>query len=170
MLLKGKSAVITGASRGVGRAIATAFLAEGAIVHGTGRDPEALAETEAALSEIGGDFSLSTLELTNEAAICAFIDDLPSIDILVNNAGIVRITPFIETDLAELQQILATNLVAPFVLMRQTATKMLPAGGGQIIKIRLRRRVARHRPDGSLCRQQACAAQHVLCINISAAS
>ena len=135
MLLKGKSAVITGASRGVGRAIATAFLAEGAIVHGTGRDPEALAETEAALSEIGGDFSLSTLELTNEAAICAYIDDLPSIDILVNNAGIARITPFIETDLAELQQILATNLVAPFVLMRQTATKMLPAGGGQIINI-----------------------------------
>ena len=135
MLLKGKHAVVTGASRGVGRAIAAAFLSEGAAVQGTGRDPEALAETEAVLNEIGGEFALNEIELTSEAAICAYIDDLPQIDILVNNAGIARITPFVETDVAEVRQIFETNVVAPFVLMRQAAKKMLPVGGGQIINI-----------------------------------
>ena len=135
MILKGKRAIITGASRGLGRAIASAFLAEGAIVHGTGRDPKALAATAAALNAIGGDFALHPLELTDETAICAFIDELPSIDILVNNAGIARLTPFVETDVAELRAIFETNVVAPFVLMRQAATKMLAAGGGQIINI-----------------------------------
>tara|TARA_Y100001934_G_scaffold5467_1_gene7519 strand:- start:238 stop:933 length:696 start_codon:yes stop_codon:yes gene_type:complete len=135
MLLKGKRAVVTGASRGVGRAIAAAFLSEGAAVHGTGRDPEALADTEAALHEIGGEFALHEIELTSETAICTYVDDLPQIDILVNNAGIARITPFVETDVAEVRQILETNVVAPFVLMRQAARKMLSAGGGQIINI-----------------------------------
>ena len=132
MLLKGKHAVVTGASRGVGRAIAAAFLSEGAAVQGTGRDPEALAETEAVLNEIGGEFALNEIELTSEAAICAYIDDLPQIDILVNNAGI---TPFVETDVAEVRQIFETNVVAPFVLMRQAAKKMLSVGGGQVINI-----------------------------------
>ena len=123
MLLKGKRAIITGVSRGLGRAIASAFLAEGAIVHGTGRDPEALAATEVALNAIGGDFILHPLELTDETATSALIDELPSIDILVNNAGIARVTPFLETDVAELRTIFETNLVAPFVLMRQAAKK-----------------------------------------------
>ena len=135
MVLEGKTAVVTGASRGLGRAIASAFLGAGAVVHGTGRDPEALAQTEAALRPIGGDFALHALELTDEAATCAFMDGLAAIDILVNNAGIARVAPFVETDVATLRQILETNVVAPFLLMRQAAAKMLAAGGGQIINI-----------------------------------
>ena len=135
MLLKGKRAVITGASRGLGRAIASAFLAEGAFVHGTGRAPDALAETETALQQIGNDFSLHPLELTDEAAICAFMRQLPGIDILVNNAGIARTTPFIETQVDELREIFETNIIAPFVLMREAAKSMLAKGSGQIINI-----------------------------------
>ena len=135
MDLQGKTIVVTGASRGLGRQIAVAFLKAGAMVHGTGRDAEAMAQTAAELRQFGGHFELHALELTDEAAAGAFIDGLDEIHVLVNNAGIARAGPFVETDVQTLRQVLEINVVAPFVLMRQAAIKMLRAGSGQIINI-----------------------------------
>lgn len=135
MRLNNKTIIVTGASRGVGRAIAAALLKEGATVHGTGRDQEAMTATQCALSSLGGSFIMHTLELSDEVALTAFVDGIEPIDILVNNAGIAQSGPFINTTSETVRQLLEVNVIAPFLLMRQAAVKMLACGGGQIINI-----------------------------------
>jgi len=130
-----RTVVITGVSRGLGRALAIAFAEHGAVVHGTGRDEAALAETAAALAQCGATYELTQLELTDDAAATAYIAAVPRIDILVNNAGIARAGPFLDTPVAELREVLAVNVVAPFLLMRGAAARMCEQGGGQIINI-----------------------------------
>lgn len=135
MPLQGKTAIVTGASRGLGRAIAAAFLEQGAFVHATGRDPGTMAETETFLQATGGKFKMHCLEVTDEASVVSFVASIDCIDILVNNAGIASSRPFVETETENLRHILEVNTIAPFVLMRETVKKMLPKGCGLIINI-----------------------------------
>ena len=135
MSLQGRTAVVTGASRGLGRAIAAAFLEQGAFVHATGRDTDAMGEARACFQATGGEFRMHHLEVTDEVSVISFIASIERIDVLVNNAGIARSRPFVETETKDLREILEVNAVAPFVLMRETVKKMLPMGGGQIINI-----------------------------------
>jgi NAD(P)-dependent dehydrogenase (short-subunit alcohol dehydrogenase family) len=135
MSIEEKTVIVTGASRGLGRAIAAAFLRHGAYVVATGRDPRALAETGVTLQTIGKHYRLQPLEVTDEAAVVSFIASVEVIDILVNNAGIARHGPALETDTQCLREVLEVNVIAPFVLMREVIRKMVPAGGGQIINV-----------------------------------
>jgi NAD(P)-dependent dehydrogenase (short-subunit alcohol dehydrogenase family) len=135
MSLSGRTVIVTGASRGLGRAIAEAFMQQGARVVALGRDPLALAETGALLQRWGDHFQLQRLELTDEAQVVAFVASLDVIDILVNNAGIARSAPLLETETRALREQLETNVIAPFVLMREAIRKMVARGQGQVINI-----------------------------------
>jgi len=131
----GRTVIVTGASRGLGREIAAAFVSQGAFVHATGRDATAMAETESRLQACGGCFQMHQLEMTDEASLVEFIKPIPHIDVLVNNAGIASIAPLVDTSTEELQRTLAVNVVAPFVLMRETIKKMLRDRPGLIVNI-----------------------------------
>ena len=130
--LSEKTIVVTGASRGLGRAVAIEFAARGANVLGVGRDESALQET-AHLA--GPGFSAGTLDVRDEAAVTEYFAALPSLDVLINNAGIARIRPLLETPAEEVREILEINVVAAFVVLREAARKMAQSGGGHIINI-----------------------------------
>ena len=135
MTLKDKTVLVTGASRGFGRAIAEEMLQLGARVLALGRAPTAMDETRASLEAIGGGFEMVTMDVRNEPAVTSYIASLPCLDVVVNNAGIARAQPLIETPTQEIRDILEVNVIGAFVVMREAARKMLHTGGGQIINI-----------------------------------
>ncbi|MBI4551355.1 MAG: SDR family oxidoreductase [Candidatus Latescibacteria bacterium] len=135
MSVNGKTVLVTGASRGLGRAVAEAFLRAGARVLALGRDPDAMAATRAALDGIGGAFEMVPMDVRDEEKVTACIADLDRLDVLVNNAGIAAVRPFIETPTQELRDILDVNVIAAFVVMREAVKKMLATGGGHVINI-----------------------------------
>src|SRR5881397_2529358 len=97
MSVRGKTVLVTGASRGFGRAIAQEFLHAGARVLALGRDPAAMAETRTRLSAIGGNFEMVSLDVRDEAAVTTFLAGLDELHVVVNNAGIARHRPLLET-------------------------------------------------------------------------
>ncbi len=127
-MLEGKLAVVTGATRGIGRAIATRLLAEGASVIGTGRQ---------ARGEVPEGAEYRGCDLADTAATLAFAEELAALrpDILVNNAGVNKIGPFAEYDLKDLQWILQVNVTAPFLLCRAAVPGMKAKGWGRIVNI-----------------------------------
>lgn len=135
--LRGKKALVTGASRGLGRAIALALAERGADVAGWGRGAEEL-ETTAELVRRTGRRAVSRVvdvSVTSElaAAVDATAADLGGLDILVNNAGINRPVPALEVTEECWDSILNVNLKAPFFIA-QAAVKHM-SGGGRIINI-----------------------------------
>jgi NAD(P)-dependent dehydrogenase (short-subunit alcohol dehydrogenase family) len=130
-----KTILITGASRGLGRATAEAFLRAGAHVVATGRNVHAMLQSEAALKAIGGRLELVTLEVTNEAAVAKLIRSLERLDVLINNAGISQSKPFLQTSTEEFRRMLEVNVIGAFIVMREAARKMAAQGGGDVINI-----------------------------------
>ena len=94
--LAGQVAVVTGASRGIGQAIAIGLAEAGARVIAAGRDQAALAETVRGIEAVGGTGEGSSLDVTDIAAIDRFFAGLGPLDILVNNAGIEDVRPSLE--------------------------------------------------------------------------
>ncbi|MDP6747146.1 MAG: SDR family oxidoreductase [Candidatus Poribacteria bacterium] len=135
MTLKDKTVLVTGASRGFGRAIAEEMLRLGAHVLALGRDPVAMDETRASLATIGGEFEMVTMDVCDESAVTNYITALPCLDVVVNNAGIAHVQSLIETPAQEIRDILEVNVIGAFVVMRESARKMLQTNGGQIINI-----------------------------------
>ncbi len=133
--LDGKTVLVTGASRGLGRAVVEEFLRAGAQVWAVARDPVVLAEAQEAWNSLGGVCHTLSLDVRDESAVTSFIAGLDRLDILVNNAGIARSRPLLETSTAELREVLETNLVAAFVVLRESARTMVQQGGGVIINI-----------------------------------
>jgi len=127
-----KTVVVTGASRGFGRALAVEFSAS-AKVFAIGRDAAALAET-VALAQADR-VQPVVLDLRDENAVTDFFASLDSLDILINNAGIAQVKPLLDSSTDDLRDVLETNLVAAFVVMREGARKMAARGGGHIINI-----------------------------------
>ena len=137
--LKDRVAIVTGASRGIGRAISVALGAEGAAVVLSGRAAEALAETAAQVTAAGGQAHPVATELTSEASIKDLVqtvaDRFGRLDILVNNAGITHSAPLAETQTEDLDRCWAVNARAPFILCREALPLLQQSEAAYIINI-----------------------------------
>jgi 2-deoxy-D-gluconate 3-dehydrogenase len=136
--IDGKTAIITGASRGLGRAAALALNGAGATVVLTGRDAKMLDETKSLL-HAPGKASIMEADVTSEAdrkkVISATIRDFGKIDILINNAGIIRRAPAIEYSAKDWNDEIETDLSSVFFWSQDVAKEMMRSGGGKIINI-----------------------------------
>jgi len=139
--LTGKVALVTGGSRGLGRAIALAFARQGADVAVNYRGNAAAAEEVLGELRSMGRRSLAIQGDTGagreacEAIVKAAIDEFGTVDILVNNAGITRDNLLMRMDEEEWNTVLATNLSGPFWMTRAIARPMLKARAGRIINM-----------------------------------
>lgn len=138
--LKQKVAVITGASRGLGRTMAKGLAAAGAQVVLVARDEAKLNETRDDILAEGGQASVLALDLADEEAIRTGIrrigGQLGRIDICVNNAGITNWQPVLESDVEDFERIMDTNVKAAFVMSQECAAFMRAGGrGGRIVNI-----------------------------------
>jgi 3alpha(or 20beta)-hydroxysteroid dehydrogenase len=126
--LDGKTALITGAARGIGEATARRFAAEGAAVVVADKRVE---PGEAVAADVGGRFV--ELDITSEADWQAAMQAIGDVDVLVNNAGIIRVTPLLETDLDTFRKVLDTNVVGAFLGIQAVVPSMRRRGGGSIV-------------------------------------
>lgn len=137
MRFEGRTAIVTGSARGIGRAIATRLAAEGARVAIADIDETAAKQ---AASEIGERAEAVALDVTSPEAWSAVVDHAAAptgtIDILVNNAGIAgRSAPSWELAVEEWQQVIAIDLTGVFLGCRAVLPKMIDAGYGRIVNI-----------------------------------
>ena len=130
-----KRILITGASRGIGRAIATKLAAAGTVLFLHGRDREALTETWRLVEANGAETMPLFYELADTSQIEKLVDAIGSepIDALINNAGIAIIKPFESLSLDEWNRTLAVNLTAPFLLTQKLSRNM--KAGASIVNI-----------------------------------
>ena len=137
--LTGKIALVTGASRGIGRAIALRLAGLGARLLLVARDPSALAEVKQSVIKLATEADALPCDLASAPEIAALaprIEAAGGCDILINAAGIGRIgAPLYEMPVEDFDAILATNLRAPFLLMRTVIPHMIARGGGEIVNI-----------------------------------
>lgn len=137
--LAGKKALITGSSRGLGRAFAEGLAAAGATVILNGTNSERLSQAQKEMSDAGMKVDTSLFDVTDEAAIKAaferFDADGVQIDILINNAGIQFRKPMLELETADWQRVIDTNLTSAFMIGREAAKRMVTRGHGKIVNI-----------------------------------
>ncbi len=136
---EGRNAIVTGGNRGIGRAIALRFAAEGADVMVVGRNEATIVATVAAIEASGGKAWGHRADVTETAdlrgVVAAARTRWSRLDVLVNNAGIGYETPFLEIPEAQWDEVVATNLRAPFLLSQLVAREMATTGGGVILHI-----------------------------------
>jgi NAD(P)-dependent dehydrogenase (short-subunit alcohol dehydrogenase family) len=131
--LRGKHAVVTGASRGIGLAVAQRLLAQGARVTLMARDAAAL---EAAAAGIGGGgVAWQTVDVTDPASVAEAFARAGAADILVNNAGQAASSPFMRTDAELWQRMLDVNLTGAYHCIQAALPGMLDAGWGRIVNV-----------------------------------
>lgn len=137
--LANKKAIITGAARGIGYAIAERFLQSGASVSIWDMDVEAMAEAALELSKIGPVHVAQvdvTSETSTEAAAASTLEAFGQIDILVNNAGIAGSTAKLwELSVAEWRKVVDIDLIGPYLCCRAVVPHMLTNGYGRIVNI-----------------------------------
>ncbi|MCA3264326.1 MAG: SDR family oxidoreductase [Telmatospirillum sp.] len=137
--LTGKTALVTGSSRGLGFAMAQGLAEAGARVVLNGVSAEHLAAAHATLRAAGRDALAARFDVTDEAAVVAafegFDRDGIAVNILVNNAGINIRRPIVEMSTADWRRVIETNLTSAFVVGREAAKRMLPRKAGKIVNI-----------------------------------
>ena len=135
--LAGRVALVTGASRGLGFAMAEGLAEAGATVVLNGRDPATLAARERELLERGLSAAVTPFDVADEAAARAGVDAVVRahgrLDILVANAGTHHARPLVEWEMADWRRVMALNLDACFVLAQEAARAMMPRRQGRII-------------------------------------
>jgi gluconate 5-dehydrogenase len=129
--LSGRTALVTGSTRGLGLALARGLAAAGARVAINGRSPEAV-EAVAATFE---DAVAAPFDVTDEHAVSAAVERLGRLDVLVNNAGITLRRPLEEVSLADWERMLAVNLTSAFLVARAVAPGMIERGSGKIVNV-----------------------------------
>ena len=137
--LEGRTALITGSSRGLGSAFATALAAAGARVILNGRNEAALADAATVLRARGATVLTSAFDVTDAAAVNASIDAIENehgaIDILINNAGIQRRAPLDSFNDDDWRALMATNLDSVYYVSKAVAKHMIARRRGKIINI-----------------------------------
>ena len=146
MLLRGKVAIVTGSSRGIGKAMALGLARAGAAVVVAARSesegslaPGTIYATAAEIEALGGQALPVRCNVREEDSIYAMVqqtlDAFGRVDVLVNNAGIGTYRPFLESSVKEWDLVLDINLRATFIGCRAVAPAMVEQGGGSIINI-----------------------------------
>lgn len=137
--LEGKIALITGASYGIGFAIARALSEAGATIVFNDIKQELVDKGIAAYREAGIEAHGYVCDVTNEEAVNALVakieEEVGVIDILVNNAGIIKRIPMCEMSAAEFRQVIDVDLNAPFIVSKAVIPSMIKKGHGKIINI-----------------------------------
>ena len=135
--LAGKTALITGAARGIGRAVADAYVREGAYVYVSDID---LARAEAAASEIGARACAVHMDVTDQSsidlALARVVEQSDGLDILVNNAAIFSAAPIAEIERADFNRVFDINVAGVLFTMQAAVRHMIDRGrGGKIINM-----------------------------------
>ena len=137
--LDGKAALITGASKGLGKAMAVAMGAAGARIALVSRNVEQLTEVGRAVKEAGGDARVFQADVSNEEQVRKLERDVAGafgkVHILINNAGINIRKPIVEFTLEEWHRVLNTNLTSVFLMSRSFIPHMKGGGYGRIINM-----------------------------------
>lgn len=133
--LTGKTAVVTGAGSGIGRAIAQRFAQAGALVHVADVDEAGGRETVAQITAARGRAEFVRLDVTDESAVNAFAQRLGAIDVLVNNAGIGFVGTVVQTTGADLDRLYRVNVRGVFNLSKAFLPAMLERRRGNIINL-----------------------------------
>lgn len=134
--LAGRTALVTGASSGLGAHFARVLAAHGADVILGARRAGQLAEVAKTITDAGGVCSTVSLDVTSAESIAALGSDLDRIDILVNNAGLVRDAPALDQSEEDWDAVVDTNLKGMFLLTQAVARAMRKRGaGGSVINI-----------------------------------
>ena len=137
--LTGRTALVTGSTRGLGRAMAEGLAKAGARVILNGTDAARVKAAVGELREAGHDVDGVAFDVTDEPAILRTFEDFDrrnvAIDILVNNAGIQLRKPMVELTTPEWQRVIDTNLTSAFVIGREAGRRMVARKHGKIINI-----------------------------------
>lgn len=137
--IQGKTALITGAGRGIGRATAIAFAKEGINVGLVGRTIENLEKVAAELKPFGVNVAIAAANVANNAEVIEAVDqikaELGAIDILINNAGIGKFGSFLELSPEEFENIVQVNLMGTYYVTRAVLPEMIEQKSGDIINI-----------------------------------
>lgn len=138
-VLRGKKALVTGASRGIGHHAALSLAHAGCELVVTGRDRPALEQVAAEIADLGAHAHVLTADLADTRAAIEMAREadelLGGIDILVNNAGITFPESALKTSVEHWETTIAVNLTAPMFISREIAPGMIARGGGKIIMI-----------------------------------
>jgi 3-oxoacyl-[acyl-carrier protein] reductase len=139
MSVAGKTAIVTGAGTGIGRATAQLLAERGARVVVAGLQPDKLRETVETITAAGGEAVAADADLSDPAAIEAVAaraqEAFGGTDVLVNNAAIYPIGPWHEADAEQWDAVFATNIRAYFLMARAVRPQMLARGGGAIVSV-----------------------------------
>ncbi|WP_203247079.1 3-ketoacyl-ACP reductase [Sporosarcina beigongshangi] len=137
--LTGKTALITGAGRGIGRATAIAFAKEGIHVGLVGRTAAHLEEVAKELSQYGVNVTMATADVSDNESVISAVEhvkaELGPIDILINNAGIGKFGKFLELSPEEFKNIIDVNLMGVYYVTRAVLPEMIERQAGDIINI-----------------------------------
>ena len=139
MRLDDKVALVTGGGRGIGRAVAELFAAEGAHVYLCGRRPEFGEEVERAIAAAGGKANFVRCDISSEEEVVALLEQIENdhsrLDILVNNAGVSPAAAIAEMDLASWRELLDVNLTGTFLVTKHAIPLLRRSAGGSIINL-----------------------------------
>ena len=133
--LSGHTALVTGATSGIGRAVALRLAADGAEVLVHGRDAERGAQTVGEIQANGGQARSISADINQPVDLRRLADEAGDVDVLVNNAGMAWFGPTTELDLDTFDQLFAANVRAPYFLVAAIAPKMAARGAGSIVNV-----------------------------------
>ena len=133
--LTGRKALVTGAGRGLGRAMAEGLAAAGAQVWLAGRTPEPLHVAADAIRSAGFSAHAAPLDVTDDTAVRNWLADAPNLDILINNATMRARSETLSLDLATVQLLLEVNTLAAYRLTQLAVPGMLARGKGAIVNV-----------------------------------
>lgn len=137
--LKGKKAIITGGSRGLGKATALAFAKEGIDVAITGRNEKNLQDTVAELKSLGVNATYAVFDVCNyeevKTGIKSILTSLGGVDILVNNAGIAAFGSFNDMEVSQWSAIIQTNVMGMYYVTKEVLPYLIEKNQGDIINV-----------------------------------